>query len=287
MGFSVLMSVYKKEKPEYLREALESVINQTLPPDEIVLVEDGPLTAELDKVVDDIEALLRQKAEMTQHGQSYKERLPQLKVVKLEQNQQLGRALAEGLKHCTNELVARMDTDDIAVSDRFEVQHRYMAEHPEIAVSGGLMEEFDPADESYRKVKNMPTSKENIKSYSRYRNPVNHMTVMFRKTKVEAAGGYRHFPFLEDYDLWTRMQAKGCEFANIDKVFVRARTERDIYKRRGGRKYCRQYLELRKQQRQLGLLNIKEYAVAIVLTIGMTLQPSWLRKLVYQRALRK
>ena len=287
MGFSVLMSVYKKEKPEYLREALESVINQTLPPDEIVLVEDGPLTAELDKVVDDIEALLRQKAEMTQHGQSYKERLPQLKVVKLEQNQQLGRALAEGLKHCTNELVARMDTDDIAVSDRFEVQYRYMAEHPEIAVSGGLMEEFDPADKSYRKVKNMPTSKENIKSYSRYRNPVNHMTVMFRKAKVEAAGGYRHFPFLEDYDLWIRMQAKGCEFANIDKVFVRARTERDIYKRRGGRKYCRQYLELRKQQRQLGLLNIKEYTVAIVLTIGMTLQPSWLRKLVYQRALRK
>ena len=287
MGFSVLMSVYKKEKPEYLREALESVINQTLPPDEIVLVEDGPLTAELDKVVDDIEALLRQKAEMTQHGQSYKERLPQLKVVKLEQNQQLGRALAEGLKHCTNELVARMDTDDIAVSDRFEVQYRYMAEHPEIAVSGGLMEEFDPADKSYRKVKNMPTSKENIKSYSRYRNPVNHMTVMFRKAKVEAAGGYRHFPFLEDYDLWIRMQAKGCEFANIDKVFVRARTERDIYKRRGGRKYCRQYLELRKQQRQLGLLNIKEYTVAIVLPIGMTLQPSWLRKLVYQRALRK
>lgn len=280
MGFSVLMSVYKKEKPEYLREALESVINQTLPPDEIVLVEDGPLTPELDTVLDEIASKLIQK-------QSYKDTKLQLRVVKLEQNQQLGRALAEGLKHCTNELIVRMDTDDIAVSDRFEVQYRYMAEHPEIAVSGGLMEEFDPADESYRKVKNMPTSKENIKSYSRYRNPVNHMTVMFRKAKVEEAGGYRHFPFLEDYDLWTRMQAKGCEFANIDKVFVRARTERDIYKRRGGRKYCRQYLELRKQQRQLGLLNIKEYTVAIVLTIGMTLQPSWLRKLVYQRALRK
>ena len=280
MGFSVLMSVYKKEKPEYLREALESVINQPLPPDEIVLVEDGPLTPELDAVLDEIASKLIQK-------QSYKDTKLQLRVVKLEQNQQLGRALAEGLKHCTNELIVRMDTDDIAVSDRFEVQYRYMAEHPEIAVSGGLMEEFDPADESYRKVKNMPTSKENIKSYSRYRNPVNHMTVMFRKAKVEEAGGYRHFPFLEDYDLWTRMQAKGCEFANIDKVFVRARTERDIYKRRGGRKYCRQYLELRKQQRQLGLLNIKEYTVAIVLTIGMTLQPSWLRKLVYQRALRK
>lgn len=287
MGFSVLMSVYKKEKPEYLREALESVINQTLPPDEIVLVEDGPLTSELDAVVDEIASKLIQKTELINQKQSYKDAKLQLRVVKLEQNQQLGRALAEGLKHCTNELVARMDTDDIAVSDRFEVQYRYMAEHPEIAVSGGLMEEFDPADESYRKVKNMPTSKENIKSYSRYRNPVNHMTVMFRKAKVGEAGGYRHFPFLEDYDLWTRMQAKGCEFANIDKVFVRARTERDIYKRRGGAKYCRQYLELRKQQRQLGLLNIKEYVVAIILTIGMTLQPSWLRKLVYQRALRK
>ena len=287
MGFSVLMSVYKKEKPEYLREALESVINQTLPPDEIVLVEDGPLTPELDAVVDEIASKLIQKTELMNQKQSYKDAKLQLRVVKLEQNQQLGRALAEGLKHCTNELVARMDTDDIAVSDRFEVQYRYMAEHPEIAVSGGLMEEFDPADETYRKIKKMPTEKTSIKIYSRYRNPVNHMTVMFRKSKVEEAGGYRHYPFLEDYDLWTRMQAKGCEFANIDKVFVKARTERDIYKRRGGAKYCKQYLKLRKQQKELKLLSVKEYVVAIILTIGMTLQPSWLRKLVYQRALRK
>lgn len=104
---------------------------------------------------------------------------------------------------------------------------------------------------------------------------------------MEAAGGYRHYPFLEDYDLWTRMLAKGYEFANIDKVFVRARTERDIYKRRGGLGYCKKYLVLRKQQRSLELLTATEYMVARLLTIGMTLQPSWLRKMVYQRALGK
>jgi len=284
--FSVLMSVYKKEKPQYLREALESVINQSLQPDEIVLVEDGLLTDELENIVKQFEDKINGGS-----NQSEDEKLGQpflkLKVIRLPQNRKLGLALAEGLRYCTNELVARMDTDDIAEPDRFEIQYRYMSEHQEIAVSGGLMEEFDPADADYRKIKNMPTEKVAIARYSRYRNPVNHMTIMFRKTKVEEAGGYRHYPHLEDYDLWTRMLAKGFEFSNIDRVFVKARTEKNIYKRRGGMEYCKQYLALRKQQKKLGLLTWGEYIVAVILTIGMTLQPSWMRKLVYQKALRR
>lgn len=286
MGFSVLMSVYEKEKPQYLREALKSVIDQSLQPDQIVLVEDGRLPDELEDVVKEFEVRLNEdgrEPEEKELGQL----LTKLDVVRLPQNQKLGRALAEGLRRCDNELVARMDTDDIAEPDRFEIQYRYMIEHPETAVSGGLMEEFDPEDDSYRKIKTMPTGKAAIAKYSRYRNPVNHMTVMFRKTEVEAAGGYRHYPYLEDYDLWIRMMARGCGFSNIDKVFVKARTERNIYKRRGGMDYCRQYMKLRKEQRSLGLLNSREYMTAVLLTMGMTLQPSWMRKLVYQKALRK
>lgn len=270
MGFSVLMSVYAKEKPEYLKISLDSVLNQTLPPDEIVLVIDGPLTMELEEVV-----------------KQFHKKTKVLKVVRLEENQQLGRALEYGLEKCSNELVARMDTDDIALPDRFQKQYEYLMEHPEIDVLGSLIEEFDSADENYRKIKNMPIHKADIERYSRYRNPVNHMTVMVRRSKVQLAGGYRHFPFLEDYDLWTRMLALKCEFANLGEVLVRARTERSIYDRRGGLKYCKQYLKLRKQQRELGLLNMKEYMVAIILTVAMTLQPSWLRKTMYQRVLRR
>lgn len=286
MGFSVLMSVYKKEKPEYLRESLDSVIHQSLQPDEIILVEDGKLTDELEDVVKEFEVKLNGDG-----CQSEEQELAQVfitfKVVRLPQNLKLGRALAEGLKHCTNELVARMDTDDISEPERFEIQYKYMLENPDVAVSGGLMEEFDPDSDGYRKIKTMPTEKTAIIKYSRYRNPVNHMTVMFRKTKVEEAGGYRNYPYLEDYDLWTRMLAKGFEFSNIDRVFVKARTEKNIYERRGGIEYCKQYLELRKQQKSLGLLSMKEYMLAVILTIGMTLQPSWFRKMIYQKILRE
>ncbi len=272
MGFSVLMSVYEKEKPAYLTEALKSLEAQTLKPDEIVLVEDGALPEALEAVVKSFE----EKADTIRR-----------KVVRLPENILLGRALREGLKACSEDLVARMDSDDIAVPERFELQLQYLENHPEVAVLGGLIEEFDPADPAYRRVKHMPITWEELRAYSRYRNPVNHMTVMFRKSAVEAAGSYRHFPGLEDYDLWTRMLARGETFANLDTVLVRARTEKSFYGRRGGLAYCGRYLKLRRQQKSLGLLNAGEYLKAVILTAGMTLAPSKLRGLLYRKALRK
>lgn len=270
MGFSVLMSVYGKEKPEHLKEALHSVIHQTRKPAEIVLVEDGPLTEELYQVIEEA-----------------KEKHPAFRTFQLKENVQLGRALAKGVELCEHELVARMDTDDIAVENRFEVQYRYMMEHPNVAVTGGFMEEFSDEDKAYHKVKVMPEHMPEIRKYAKYRNPLNHMTVMFRKEAVVRAGSYRHFPFLEDYDLWSRMLGQEAEFYNIQSVLVRARTGRGIYARRGGVSYCRQYLSLRKQQRELGLLSFREYQTARLLTIGMTMQPAGLRKFVYQKILRK
>lgn len=269
MAVSVLMSVYEKEKPEYLSQALDSIIYQSLQPDEIVLIKDGPLP-------DYLEDIIQEKMDI----------YPGFQVYQFEKNVKLGKALAKGVELCQNELIARMDTDDIAMNDRLAVQYQYMKENPEVSVCGGWILEFN-TEGSYQRIKKMPDIKEKIAKYSKYRNPLNHMTVMFRKEEVLRAGNYRHFPFLEDYDLWTRMLAMGCVFVNVDRVLVRARTERNIYKRRGGFKYCLQYLKLRKQQRLLGLLSAKEYVIAKILTIGMTLQPSVLRKLVYQQALRK
>ncbi len=267
---SVLMSVYYKEKPEYLKSAVESVATQTLMPKEIVLVADGPLTEELNQVIDE----LKRKYDI-------------LKLVPLKENVQLGRALAEGVSNCECDLIARMDTDDIAVSNRFELQYEYMLAHPEVSVLGGYIEEFDDEDDTYCKVKKMPISEEDLKNYAKYRNPINHMTVMFRKTAVCEVGNYRHFPFLEDYELWIRLLSKGYTFANLPQVLVRARTNLNMYGRRGGNSYCKRYMKLRQMQKDYGLLTWSEYQVARIMTAVMTLQPSVLRKLVYRRALRK
>lgn len=269
MGFSVLMSVYAKEKPEYLSQALESVVKQTQVPDEIVLIKDGVLTRELEDVVLEFQS----KYEI-------------LHTYQFETNVQLGRALAKGVELCRYELIARMDTDDIAVSDRFEKQYQYMMAHPEISALGGWMEEFND-EETYSRVKKMPECDAEIRKYAKYRNPLNHMTVMFRREAVLQAGNYRHFPFLEDYDLWSRMLVQQGEFHNIPAVFVRMRNNDSVYKRRGGFSYFIQYAKLRKLQREIGLTTRPEYVKASVLTLGMTLQPTFLRKLVYQKILRK
>lgn len=269
MGFSMLMSVYAKEKPEYFRQALESVVKQTLIPDEIVLIKDGVLTQELEDVVLEFQT----KYEI-------------LNTFQFETNVQLGRALAKGVELCRNELIARMDTDDIAVVDRFEKQYQYMMAHPEISALGGWMEEFND-EGTYSKIKRMPETSAELRKYAKYRNPLNHMTVMFRREAVLQAGNYRHFPYLEDYDLWSRMLVRQGEFHNIPTVLVRMRNNDNVYKRRGGFSYFTQYVKLRKQQRKIGLISCWEYVMANILTLGMTLQPTFLRKFIYQKILRK
>ena len=202
-------------------------------------------------------------------------------------NVQLGRALAKGLELCQYELVARMDTDDIAVRERFEKQYSYMQRHPEIDIIGGLIEEFDENDSRYHKVKKMPENLSEIRKYAKYRNPLNHMTVMFRKSVVLEAGNYHHFPYLEDYELWNRMLIQNRKCYNIQEVLVKVRTNKAQYGRRGGWQYCKQYLKLRKQQRENDLLNFTEYQIAKILTVGMVLMPKGARKFTYQKILRR
>ncbi|MBQ8814203.1 MAG: glycosyltransferase [Lachnospiraceae bacterium] len=267
--FSVLMSVYDKEKPEWFRAALDSVLSQSCQPGEILIMQDGPLTAELDAVLDE-----------------YQAKYPCIRTIRLKEHVYLGRALAAGVEACRYELIARMDTDDLATPDRFALQTAYMQKHPEIHAVGGYMEEFfDGSD--FRQIKTMPTEPDKVLKFARYRNPLNHMTVMFRRSAVLEAGNYRHFPFLEDYDLWARMLGKGFVLANIPEVLVEARTSEALYKRRGGWSYFKRYVTHRGNQRREGLLSEKEYVISLILCCGMTLQPAWLRKLAYRKLLRK
>ncbi|AKF24144.1 hypothetical protein YH65_01045 [Sulfurovum lithotrophicum] len=236
MKYSVLLSVYHRENPLFLEHSLRSIERQTLPPEEIVLVKDGPLTKELDAVIE---------KHMNTSSSPYT-------IVSLEKNQGLGIALNRGIKHCSYEWVARMDTDDIALPDRFEKQFAYLSEHPDTDIVGGWICEFDSNHEICNKERRVPASHEAIVRFAKHRNPLNHMTVVFRKEAVLDAGGYLPMNGFEDYYLWMRMLQKGKRFANIPEVLVKARTGRDMIARRQGWKYAKDELALEKVAYQTG-----------------------------------
>lgn len=231
--FSVLCSVYNKESPEYLDEALESVHGQSLQADEVVIVEDGPLTSELYLVLKKWGALLP------------------IKNVKIGSNVGLGRALNKGLDSCEHDLVIRIDTDDINSFYRFEKQIRFLSEKPSISVLSGHVEEFDDTN-SFTGLKKVPAG-EDLFEFSLTRNPINHMACAFRKSAVINSGGYKHFLFMEDYYLWLRMLSAGYHLDNIQEVLVRARTGLDMIKRRKGFEYFKSELRLCLMIYKLGL----------------------------------
>ena len=268
MGFSVLMSVYGKEQPRYLRKSLESVFQQSLKPDEVVLVEDGPLTEELYSVLDEFEGR------------------DELKRVALAENGGLGRALNEGLKHCSYNLVVRMDTDDICFPDRFERQILFMEAHPEIAASSGWIEEFEGEIDHPVSVKRVPETPEEIASYGKSRNPLNHPAVIFRKEAVEAVGGYRHFPLFEDWYLWARLMANHYKLANLQTPILHFRTSPDMFKRRGGIKYAIDSFKFQMTLHRLGLISNAQAIKAGVMRGAVYVMPNFMRRLVYKTILR-
>lgn len=221
--YSVLMSVYKKENANYLSQAINSMLNQTVKPTEIVLVEDGPLTDELYEVID---FFVRENPSV-------------FKIVKNEQNLGLGLALAKGLLECSNELVARMDTDDIAKSDRIQKELAEFDEDSKLSLCGGYIREFEGEDIDYTVgIRTVPIEDTEIKTYIKSRCPFNHMTVMFKKSEVLKAGNYQHLLYNEDYLLWINMLKAGCKFKNIPEVLVDVRVDKNFYSdRRGGNQY--------------------------------------------------
>ena len=217
MQFSVLMSLYAKERPEFLRQSLDSVFNQTLPPDEVILVEDGPLTQELYSILDYFEK------------NNYK-----IKRIKLPVNVGLGRALNEGLKYCSYDLIARMDTDDICKEHRFETQVGVFKNNTEIQVVSSWIDEFSGTIGHLIGTRRLPEFPFEIFEYGKKRCPINHPAVMFKRSAVTLAGGYRHFPLMEDYYLWVRLLLNGAKFYNVQESLLYFRTSDDMYKRRGG-----------------------------------------------------
>ena len=268
--FSVLMSVYKKENPIYLKAAIDSVINQTLMPLDIVVVCDGSLTDELEKVLD-----------------FYKSIYPELfNIVGYEKNQGLGFALNYGLQKCKYDLVARMDTDDISVKTRFELQVAFMDTHKNIDVLGGQIVEF--YEEEIIAKREVPLNHTEIIKFIKGRNPFNHMTVMFRKSSVIKAGNYIDLHFLEDYYLWVRMLVYNCKFSNLDEILVYARTGVDMYKRRGGYKYFKSWVTLERYMLKNKLISRLYYYFTLGFRFFLqVVLPDNLRGFIFKKIARK
>lgn len=271
MRFSVLVSIYSKEKPYFLEKALDSIFNQTISPDEVVLVKDGILTKELENIIS------IEKDKFNKNNIDFV-------CVQLERNMGLGIALQKGLEKCKYDYVARMDADDIATDTRFEDQLKYMNEHRDISVLGGYIDEFSVEGEVIR-TKMMPLTYKDLYKYGKYRNPLNHMTVFFRKKDVMDVGGYKPLKGLEDYYLWCRILSGGYKIANIDKVLVHARLG-NFENRRGGFEYFKTYIKLRILQKRLKYTNTTEFIFATILTALITLSPKNLRGGLY-KVLRK
>lgn len=270
MKFSVLLSVYRKEQPAYLRQSLDSIFTQTLQPAEVVLVKDGPLTDALDEVVEE-----------------YCRKYPVLKVVPLSENQGLGRALNEGLKHCSYDLAARMDTDDVAKPERFEKQIAVFCAHPEMDVVGAWIDEFEGSIENVISVRVLPLEHSEIRRFARKRNPVNHPVVMFRKSAVLVAGGYQHFPLFEDYYLWVRMLMNGARFYNIPESLLYFRFSPDMFKRRGGWKYALDEFRFQQFLFKSGFIGILCFVQNVSVRFISRIVPNGVRTVLYKKMLRK
>ena len=269
MPFSVILSIYYKESPLFLRESLDSLFSQTVCPDEVILVKDGPIGDELDNVID-----------------SYVTRYPYLKVLSLVTNRGLGKALNEGLKYCSHELVARMDTDDIAKSNRFERQLDIFEKYSEIDVVGAWIDEFEGDVSHVISTRKLPEWHDEIVHFAKLRNPINHPVVMFKKEAVLAAGGYQHFPFFEDYYLWIRMLLNGAKFYNIQESLLYFRFSPEMFKRRGGWKYMINELHFLQMMRQMHFISFSQFMQNLFVRFSIRLIPNSLRAIIYTKLIR-
>ena len=270
--FSVLMPIYYKENPDYFKVAIDSIINQTLKPDEIVIVEDGKLTDELESVIE-----------------TYTSQYPQLfKIVALKTNQGLGTALQVGVQNCSYDLIARMDSDDIALPERFERQINFIREHPDIDVLGSSISEFARNPENITSYRKLPTEHKEIYKFGQFRCPVNHMTIMYKKKSVLDTGNYQPFKNIEDYWLWGRMLKKGYKFANLPECLVNVRAGSEMLKRRANLTYFfKSEFPLHTKLYQIGFISFGQYLRNISSKFLLRVVPFGMMGLIYKKFLRK
>lgn len=268
-SFSVLMSVYHKDNPIFLSQALASIWDvQTVKPSEIVIVKDGSLSVELEMVINNFLSLAP------------------VKVIALPTNMGLGYALSVGLQHCTYDLVARMDSDDISLPYRFEKQIAAFQKYPMMSIIGSWIKEFSTDPKDVISCRIVPEFHKEILNYAHFRSPMNHVTVMFRKDDVLRCGNYQSFPSFEDYFLWIRMLIAKCQFYNLQESLVAVRTDLNMIARRGGWEYACNDVRFQFAMYSLKFINLFELVRNIILRFIPRILPNRIRALIYKFVLR-
>ncbi len=269
-AYSVLMSVYVKEKAEYFQKSIESMLEQTVPANDFVIMCDGPLTDELEQVIAKV---------TTEHPGLFQ-------IIRLQTCGGLGNALRQGITCCKNELIARMDSDDISSRDRCEKQLK-MFKQQDLAIVGGNITEFADDISNINAVRKVPETNEEIRSFAKRRNPFNHPTIMFRKSAVLKAGNYIDCKGFEDYYLWVRMLKNGSKGYNIQDTLVYMRTDAGMYERRGSLSYAWLGVRARWRIYKTGYSSFTDFLVSGSAQVIMSMIPVKLRANFYGKFLRK
>ena len=268
--FSVLMSIYKNDKPEFVKLAIDSILNQTLRPNQYVIMVDGPICDELKELL-----LAYEKNE---------------KIIDLhfrEKNLGLGLTLNEGLNYCNYDYVARMDADDYSLPTRFEKQINYLENNRNISVVGSVIKEFSKDIDDANLLRKVPEHHDEIIKVAKKRNPFNHPSVIFKKKDVINVGSYKNVRNLQDYFLWVDLIINGYKGYNIQEPLVYMRADENLFKRRSGKKYVKIQVDLLKYMKNKRFINSIEYIKAKIIRTCSGYAPNWLRQFMFKKFLRK
>lgn len=269
--YSVLMSVYNKEKPEYLKISIESMLAQTIKPSEFIIVEDGPLTPQLYSV---ISGFVQQNSKL-------------FKIIKNDNNLGLGPSLNKGILAAKNEYIARMDSDDYSVPNRCEKELKIFQNDINIGIVGTFEAEYIDTIKNVVSVHKVPETNSEIKKFMRRRCAILHPTVMYKKSEVIRSGNYHSVPLYEDYDLFSRMVLEyGVKSYNIQENLYYIRTSLDFYKRRGGVKYAKTVLDFKWNQHKKGYMSTQDFIISGIGQAVVCVLPNFLRKIIYLKLLR-
>ena len=270
-SYSVLMSVYKNEKPGILRDSIQSIYDQTVPTDDFVLICDGPLTKRLDEVIDEMQKKFGKK----------------MRVIRLLKNHGLGYCLRMGVNECKNDLVARMDSDDISVKNRCEKELEVFARNPNLSVVGGFVGEFEVTIDAVKSVRKVPETNEEIIEFGKWRNPMNHPSVMFRRNDIIAVGNYPDMKKCQDWYLWINLLINGYKCYNIQEILVYMREDNTTFERRSGWQYFKIQKQLIDNMYKTKYISTPQYLKSIIVRFGSAMAPNRLRKAMFERFMRE
>ena len=270
MNYSVLLTVYKSDNPEYFRLSLESMINQTVQSNDIVVVKDGPVPEKIETIINEL-----------------RKEHPEIHPLQLEKNVGLGLALNEGLKACKNELIARMDSDDISMLRRCEKQIAMFEADPSLDIVGCPVKEFVGTIENIVGKRDVPLENDAIHKFNKRRDAFNHPTVMYRKSKVMKYGPYGNYRKNQDTDLWIKLLSNGCKAANCPEYLLMFRFDEETYKKRKSWINTKLLIEIRKKAWRRGYCSFTDYMFVTCAQLGIYFLPEGFQKFIYTKLLRK